>query len=70
MVTTIGITTCQPDKTIDMQYFWRNMYTDHPDAFFRSHTDRYRFWQNYSFMYNNNLYVVLLRTESTSISLC
>lgn len=59
MVTTIGISTCQPDKTMDMQYYWRNMYTDHPEAFFQSHTDRYRYWQLDAFIYKNSLYVVM-----------
>ena len=59
MVTTIGVSACQPDKTVDMQYYWRNMYTDHPDGFFQSHTDRYKYWQTDGFMYNNNLYVVM-----------
>ena len=59
MVTTIGISTCQPDKTVDMQYYWRNMYTDHPDHFFQSHTDRYKYWPTDLFMHNHNLYVVM-----------
>jgi len=59
MVTTIGISKCRPDTTVDMQYYWRNMYTDHPDHFFQSHTDRYRYWQTDGFMYRNSLYVIM-----------
>jgi hypothetical protein len=61
MVTTIGISTCRPDKTFDMKYYWRNMYTDHPDPFFLSHTGRYRYWQLDAFMYGNSLYVVMAK---------
>jgi hypothetical protein len=63
MVTTIGVSECRPDKTVDMQYYWRNMYTDKPDHFFQSHTDRYRYWQIDAFMYNNSLYVVMSKIE-------
>ncbi len=59
MVTTIGVSTCRTDGTMDMQYYWRNMYTDHPDHFFQTHTDRYKFWPFDGFMYRNKLYVLL-----------
>lgn len=59
MVTTIGISTCGLDSVMDMQYFWRNMYTNHPDHFFQTHTNRYKFWGLNGFMYNGDLFVVM-----------
>ncbi len=59
MVLTIGISRCRPDQTADMQYYWRNMYTNHPDAFFQSHTKRYRYWPLDAFMYKKSLYVIM-----------
>lgn len=59
MVTTIGVGTCGVDGTTDMQYVWRDRYTDHPDHFFQSHTDRYGYWPLDGFMYDGDLYVVL-----------
>lgn len=59
MVTTIGVSTCRADGTSDMQYFWRDMYSDHPDHFFQSHTNRYKFWPLDGFMYDGDLYVIM-----------
>jgi hypothetical protein len=59
MVTTIGVSTCSVDGVTDMQYCWRNMYSDHPDHFFQSHTSRYKFWPLDGFMYDGDLYVIM-----------
>ena len=62
MVTTIGLSTCGADGMSDMQYYWRNMYSDHPDHFFQSHTDRYIFWALDGFMYDGDLFVIMQKT--------
>lgn len=62
MFTTIGISTCGPDKVLDMKYYWRNMQTKDPGAFFESYTTRYRYWQIDAFTHGNNLYVVMQKT--------
>jgi len=59
MVTTIGVGTRGADGVMDMQYFWHDMYSDHPDHFFQSHTNRYKFWPLDGFMYDGNLYVIM-----------
>lgn len=62
MVTTIGVSTCRADGTSDMQYFWRDMYSDHPDHFFQTHTSRYIFWAMDGFMYDGDLFVIMQKT--------
>ena len=62
MVTTIGVSTCSADGVTAMQYFWRNMYSDHPDHFFQSHTSRYKFWPLDGFMYDGDLFVIMQKT--------
>ncbi|MCX6832726.1 MAG: hypothetical protein NT028_11470 [candidate division Zixibacteria bacterium] len=61
MVTTIGVSTCEADGNMTMRYYWRNMYTDHPDHFFQPHTSRYKFWPAVGFMYRGNMYVIMFK---------
>ena len=61
MVTTIGVSTCAADGKMTMHYYWRNMYTDHPDHFFQPHTNRYKFWPADGFMYRGNMYVIMFK---------
>lgn len=56
---TVAIQTCLPDGETNVQYYWKNMYSDDPEPIFKSFTNRYRFWVVDAFKINNNLYVIL-----------
>ncbi len=56
---TVGVSTCMPNGTTNMTYFWGNMHSEHPEPIFNSHTDRYIYWVQGAFMNKNTLYVVL-----------
>lgn len=58
---TIAITTCQSDRQSAIEYFWRNPYTNNPEPFFKSFTNRYKYWPCAAFMVRKNLYVPLLK---------
>ncbi len=55
----IAISTCDKEKGWRIAYFWKNQYTDNPQPFFESHTDRYKYWPEEVFAYKNDLYVAL-----------
>lgn len=55
----IAIMECKEDGDVDMQYYWKNMYSDDPQPFFQSFTKRYRFWIADAFWVGNDLFVVL-----------
>lgn len=56
---TLAIQTCLSDRETDMHYYWNKMNFDNPEPFFRSFTDRYKYWVTDAFTANNNLYVIL-----------
>lgn len=56
---TLAIQTCSSKGESDVHYYWNKMYSDNPEPFFRSFTDRYKYWVVDAFMANNNLYVIL-----------
>lgn len=56
---TIAIQNCMADGETDVRYFWNKMYTEKPEPFFKSFTDRYKFWVIDAFTANGRLYVVL-----------
>lgn len=58
----VAVERCLTSAKMDVQYFWNNMYSDHPEPFFKSFTDRYKYWIIDAFMIRNNLYVVLQKT--------
>jgi hypothetical protein len=58
---TVALQTCLPDGEIGIDYYWNNMYSDSPEPFFRSYTDRYRYWVVDAFAPGNNLYVLLAK---------
>lgn len=58
---TAALTTCQSNGRTTIQYFWRNPYTDHPEPFFSSMTNRYKYWPCAAFTSGDNLYVPLLK---------
>ncbi len=56
---TLAIQKCSADGETDVHYYWNKMYADNPEPFFRSFTDRYKYWVVDAFMANSNLYVIL-----------
>ena len=56
---TVAVTTCTPDGNYHIQYYWRNMYSDHPGPVFESFTNRYNYWATDAFMYKDCLYVFM-----------
>lgn len=59
---TVAIATCLPDGSTRINYYWRNMYSDHPEPVFRSFTNRYNLWPTNGFLYKNSLYVLMEKT--------
>ena len=59
---TVAISTCLPNGKKDIKYYWRNMYSDHPEPVFRSFTNRYNLWAGNAFTYKNCLYVLMQKT--------
>ena len=55
----IAISKCDIESGWNIDYYWRDMYSDHTRAFFETHTDRYRYWPQDVFMYNGNIYVAM-----------
>lgn len=55
----IGIMKCRKNGEVDVQYFWKNMYSDNAQPFFQTYTNRYRFWIADAFWIGEDLYVVL-----------
>ena len=56
---TLAIQTCSTNGESDVHYYWNKMYSDNPEPFFRSLTDRYKYWVIDAFMANSHLYVIL-----------
>jgi hypothetical protein len=56
---TIAIQTCLPTGETKVNYFWNSMYSENPEPFFKSHTNRYKYWVVDAFKANSNLYVFL-----------
>jgi hypothetical protein len=56
---TLAIQTCSTNGETDIKYYWNKMYSDNPEPFFRSFTDRYKYWVIDAFSANSNLYVIL-----------
>jgi hypothetical protein len=48
-----------PDGKFTIEYFWKDMYAQHPKPIFQSYTDRYRYWIKDAFVFQKNLYVLL-----------
>ncbi|MEN8251835.1 MAG: hypothetical protein ABFS32_23140 [Bacteroidota bacterium] len=61
---TLAIQTCSTNGESDIQYYWNKMYSDNPKPFFRSFTDRYKYWVVDAFTANRNLYVILSKIGS------
>lgn len=58
----VAIATCSPGGKKQINYYWRNMYSNHPEPVFRSLTNRYNLWVTNAFLNNNSLYVLLEKT--------
>lgn len=56
---TLAIQKCSTKGESDVHYYWNKMYSDNPEPFFRSFTDRYKYWVVDAFTANSNLYVIL-----------
>ncbi len=56
---TVATQTCLNDGETKVHYYWNEMYTDNPEPFFKSFTDRYKYWVIDAFTASNNLYVIL-----------
>jgi hypothetical protein len=55
---TIGISTCEP--SFDMAYYWRQMYSPHPEPFFHLTDDKDTwYWPTDGFEHNGKVYVTL-----------
>ena len=59
LANTIAISDCDEEKGWYIEYYWRNKYTEKPQAFFESHSDRYKYWPAAAFTHESHLYVVL-----------
>lgn len=56
---TLAIQTCSTNGESDIQYYWNKMYSDNPEPFFMTFTDRYKYWVIDAFTATRNLYVIL-----------
>lgn len=60
---TIAVSTCNEEKEWNMDYYWGDMYSENPKAFFESNTDRYKYWLRTVFDYEGDLYVAMTKVE-------
>jgi hypothetical protein len=58
----VAIATSLPNGKKEIRYYWRNMYSNHPEPVFRSFTNRYKLWVSNAFLYKNCLYVLMQKT--------
>ena len=56
---TVAIQTCLTDGETKVQYYWNKTHSDNPEPFFKSFTDRYKYWVIDAFTATSNLYVIL-----------
>lgn len=62
----VAVETCLPNGKTEVKYFWKNMYSEHPESIFKTFTKRYNFWVSDAFIVNNNLYVLLQKVGHKS----
>lgn len=65
---TVGLSTCHRNAPQDMQYFWRDMGSRHPNAIFDSHTTRYDYWMHDATLIGDTLYVLMQKTQRSKAS--
>jgi hypothetical protein len=58
---TVALMRCSSEGESNIQYYWNNAGTSHPEPIFQSFTGRYKYWPQDAFMVGNDLYAVLAK---------
>ena len=56
---TLAIQTCSTNGESEVHYYWNKMFSDNPEPFFKSFTNRYKYWVVDAFTSNSHLYAIL-----------